>query len=199
MAINFPGPYEIVYRILIQGLEHEMRLNCMAMSSPAPGTAFASINLQTRSGTPANAQTCVDGFWAQLRPFMHTTTTVTAIELWKYPTPGSLDRDFISATSATAPAGTAGGSVVLANQDTLSFRTALGGILKVTIMESAFQTNLVVALLNNASGTIPQRIAAYVLSSAGWLLGRDDSFPFAPYRHTSGQNEALYRRRYRAT
>ena len=197
MAINYPGPYEVVYKILVSGLEHEARYNCVATPAPTAGTAFASINLQTRSGTPANAQTCVEGLWNQMRPHFHTSVTCSAIELWHYPVAGSFARDFISATTPSLPAGLSSGAVILANQDTLSFRSANGGIMKVEMMESSFQTHAVTTLVPNSSGNTIQKIAAYVLSSAGWLLARDDGFPFSAYRHTSGQNEALYRRRYR--
>lgn len=198
MALNAPGPYEVVYRVIVSAMEHEMRFNCVALGSPAPGTPFNTITFATRTvGVPVNAQTAIDGLWNQMRPHYHTSVTCGLVELWHYPVPGSDERDFISATSPVATAGTSSGAAVLANQDTLSFRSANGGIMKVTMMESSFQTNNVVTLIPNASGNTVQKIAAYVLSSVGWLLARDDGFPFAAYQHTSGQNEAIYKKRYR--
>lgn len=197
MAINYPGPYEVVFKILVLGMEHESRYNCIAIGDPPPGTPVASVSLQTRSNVPRLLQLCVDDLWTQMRPHFHTGVTHSGFELWRYPTAGSLARDFITAGAVTNPAGTSSGAVIQANEDTLSFRSANGGIMKFEMQESSFQTNQVSTLVPSATGSTIQRIAQFILSANGWLLARDDAFPFAAYRHTSGQNEAIYRRRYR--
>jgi len=198
MAINLPGPYEVDFEYLTGGITHHMRVNCVAIGAPVPGSTFASILLQTKGGGTVDALTATGNFWAFIRPFLPAATTVSGCTLWKY-VPGTYERTFIAAREANLPVGTNASAFGPAVECVLSFRTALGGIMYIRIEEHG--TNLGTfgrsSLIANASGNIQQQLAAYMLSSAGWLIARDDSFPVAPYRLLLGQNEVIFNKRYR--
>lgn len=197
MATNYPGPYEIEYNILVLGENHKLRFNCVALSSPAPGTAMTAINLQTKAGTPATAQACADNFWAQLRPFYHTGASLTGFTLWQYPIANSFSKSFVSSGVPTNPAGLSAVVPTQGGQFTLTMRTAAGGILKATLLETSVTTLIRSTLVANAAGTTSEKIAAYLLSTAAWQIGRDDAFCIAPLYQVGGQNEAVFKMRYR--
>lgn len=197
MAINYPGPYEIEYNVLVSSIPHLIRVNCVATPAPTPGSALNTITLQTRSGTPANAQTCVDGLWNLIRAAYNTGVTCQGVTLWRYPVAGSFVKTFVSAGAVTTPAGAAPGATTLAHQATLSFRTANGGIMKLTLLETAFTALTRQVLVANAAGATEQKIAAYLISGSGWAIARDDSFPITPLYGVFGQNEAIFKARYR--
>lgn len=197
MAQNFPGPYEVDYSILVTGITHHLRLSCVALGSPLPGTAPALVNLQTRAGTPQTLQICAQSLWNFLRIPFHNSVTLTGFTLWRYPIAGSLQKDFVTSGVVTNPAGASTSATTLAHQQTLSFRSANGGVMKVVMLESAYSGNARNTLISNGSGSSEQQIAAYLLSSAGWAIARDDSFPIVPLFSVGGQNEAIYKIRFR--
>ena len=201
MPINFPGPYEVdyVYRVTISSvpLDHHLRVNCMALDNPTPGTPFDEIEVQTIGGTPANLETSAVALWNWLSLQVQNTVPVVAINLWRYDT-GTFSKDFISAYAGSALAGANGAGAADSHQLTQSYRTVNGGIMKLTLLEDVNGTlKNRAALIANAAGSDDQKLAAYVISSAGWMLGRDDSFPFATLNQTFGENEATYKARHR--
>lgn len=202
MAINYPGPYEVefVYRVTIGTvtLPHYLRVNCAVVGSPAPGTAMSTINVMTKAGTPASLNTSIQTFWNWYRYQLGTTVTVDAPSLFKY-TPGTFEKTFIAAYDGAALGNGAGASGIGdSHQMTQSYRTANGGILKLTWLEDTNGTLVNQAtLVANAAGSNDQRLAAYMLSSAAWIIARDDSFPVAPLKQSFGQNEAVFRQRHR--
>jgi len=197
MAINYPGPYEVEYSYLVSSLPHVLRVNCALVGSPAIGTAMSAIQVQTRGGTPANLETSVYNFWQFVRPFFNTGVSVTGIKLWRY-TAGTFAKTFMSAYAGTAVGnGSNAGATVLAQETILTFVTALGGSMKLTFLETQFTGLTKSALVANAAGTDVQKLANYTISTAGWMLARDDSYPIAPVFQSFGQNEATFRARYR--
>lgn len=201
MAINYPGPYEVdyTYNVTIGGLTlpHHLRVNCMALGNPAVGTPMSSINFQTIGGTPAAANTCISTLWGWIRQQLNNTVTCTGAVLYKY-APGTFAKTFISAYASALPNGASALGSGDAHQFTQSYITANGGILKLTILEDINSTLKNVApVVVNAAGTNDQKLAAYMLSSAGWVIGRDDAFPTAGKNQTFGENEATFKARHR--
>lgn len=198
MAINLPGPYEVEIEYLVSAFTHKMHLNCIAVGTPAPGSTFASIQMQRKDGTTTDLLTCTGNFWGFIRPFFNTAVTVSQVTLWRY-LPGTFEKTFIAAREANLPAGTNVSVSRLAGELTCSFRSANGGMMYIRLEEhadnvGAFQQS---SLIANAGGAVQQQLAAYVLSAAGWIIARDDSFPVAPYRLLIGQNETVFDKRYR--
>lgn len=198
MAFNYPGPYEIrlFYSTTPVGhpqMTHEQRLNCVVDSSPVPGTDFADITVETRSGANIALDVAVDQWVNLLQPNFHTSSEFVLAELWKY-TPDTFDASFISAYEIVE-VGTSVGATVVAGQAILSFRTVNGGIMRLNLMESihavgqqqTFPTSVVV--IND--------IADAIVASTNEWYARDNSYPISRYKFSPGQNEALFKRRFR--
>lgn len=198
MATNYPGPYEVEYEYVVSGLTHKVRFNCVVDGAvPAAGTAPSAINLMTRSGAPRALNTCADEMWGWLRTSFATSVTCAGYTLWRYATPGSGQKTFVTQGSVMTPAGTNGSSLTLSGQHTLSFRSAAGGIMKITLLENGWTSVTRSALIANASGNQEQKIAAYIVSANNWAIARDNGFPIAPTYYTGGQNEAVFKKRNR--
>lgn len=200
MAINFPGPYEVEfpYNVPLSGVSvgHVLRVNCAAVGTPAPGTPASSVNLQTIAGTPATLQACADGLWDRIRIFLNTTATSLPFILWKY-TPGTFAKTFITSGTLTNPNGSSSNPNLAAHYLKMTFRSASGGIMGVMVSEDAQGGDTQIPLAANPAGNGYEQFAAYVISSAGWMLARDDSFPLVPYRLSFGENEAIWKKRFR--
>lgn len=195
MTLNFPGPYEFRISYLYSGVTHEMRLNFQTTGVIDPGTPFDEIDvLQANSGSikadvaMSTWLALIDGLWAA-------SCTLGPVEIWRY-FPESFVATFISAAEY-AVVGTNGGSNNAARQDTLTFRTIEGGILKLNFLETAkAQANGVFAA-TGGDGDF-DAIVNFVLDGTNWILGRDTSYPIAGLHYLTGQNEKTFRQRYRA-
>jgi hypothetical protein len=200
---NFPGPYEIELILNFPSLapirNHAIRVNCAIVGTPPPGTLFSGITVQKAGGGTGTAQAVVDQLWSFVRLAYHTSVTLTGVTIWKYVI-GTYGKDFVSAgiaagtltgASATAP--------VVAQQQTLSFRSANGSVMKMVLLEPSPTGDSTTTLIPNVSGAHHQRIAAYILSADNVALARDDAYPIAALRSSLGQNERIWRKVHRST
>ena len=199
MAINYPGPYELrlQYTCSISSvvLEHEARYNVELEADPDPGETFDNINVLTRNNPPEQLDTAVDAWVALLDDlFNSSNTSFVLAELWKYE-PLSFDASFVGIYDISAP-GTSGSANTGAGQTIYVFRTAEGGIMKLATMEG-IQSGL--APLSYAGLTVAQKaLVDWVLGDGNFFIGRDTSEPIAFKGAFPGQNEAVFKRRYRA-
>jgi hypothetical protein len=199
MALNFPGPYELRlnYTTVHTGvtLEHTQRLNVDLTADPTPVDAFNNINAKTRGGivTPDLAA-AVEAWLALIAPRFHTSSAFGIVELWKY-VPLTFDAQFISSYNPTVVAGTDTNPTVATQQETLTFRTLEGGILRIQLMESVANTNQREPYPTGDVDIDP--IFVFVFGTSNWILGRDTSYPFSAINHLGGQNEKLFRARFR--
>jgi hypothetical protein len=196
MAINYPGPYEVEIEYLTSGMKHKLRLSCVVQGEPAVGTLSSAINIVKRGGALASMDTVVSQFWAFVRPFLNTATSVNSVTLWKY-TPNSFERTFITTMGTQLANGSSATAFVLAHQATFTFRSGNGGIFKLQLMESVISQIIRSSLVANATGDAYQKLAAYCISTDSFLIARDDAYVVAPMYLIGGQNEALFRKRYR--
>lgn len=190
---NLPGPYSVEYSYQALTREHSLELNCAAIGSPPPGTPIGSISLATKGGGSILLQTAVQNFWNFYRGGHGTATSLLEWTLWKW-TGSGLSKDFVASGTVTNPLGSAGTGAVATRQAIASFRTAAGGIMYVNWIEGASNADTKVALVPSGVGLYQQQVAAYLLSSEGWAIGRDDSFPIGALRFSQGQNEAVWRK-----
>lgn len=196
MAINYPGPYEIEMEYLVSSMTHKLRFSCTVDGTPSPGTPSNTINILKRGGALASMDSVVGQFWGFLRPWFHTGVTVNQVTLWKYTT-GTFERTYIATMGVSLAAGSSATAPSLATQNTFTFRSGNGGIAKITLLEGNDPGALRYPLIANSAGDIAQKLAAYLISSDSPVLARDDSFLVAPMYRLGGQNEALFRKRYR--
>lgn len=198
---NFPGPYELEFTVsmgvVTPAREHKIRINVATVGTPAVGSLLSAVTIQKAGGGTATAQAVADQFWSFIRLAYPATVTCAGVTLWKYVS-GTFAKSFVSSGTVASPAG-ATGSVGVAMQRTLSFRTANGSVLKLVILEGNVNADTKTVLVPNASGTTDQRIAAYMLSADNAALGRDDSYPVSAMFAAYGQNERIWRKIYRGT
>lgn len=198
---NFPGPYEFEFSInmgvVTPAREHKLRVNVALVGTPAIGSLLSAITVQCAGGGTKTGQAAVDQFWSFIRLAYPSTVSCSGVVLWKY-VPGTFAKDYVASGTVASPAG-ATGSVGIAMQRTLSFRTANGSVMKTVILEGNVNADTKTTLVPNSSGTTDQRIAAYILSADNWALGRDDSYPVSAMFAAYGQNERIWRKIYRGT
>jgi len=195
---NYPGPYEI--RLFYTTNEpvtissHVLRLSLRLATDPSPGTPFDAIQTLNKAGSPGNflfadltdLLTVVRGFYVSAVDFVRA-------ELWRYP-PQSFDALFVSAQSLGI-GGTGTGTTQIAGQLIFTFRTSLGGIMKVDMRGTtvapreklSFPTAF--AAFNN--------LANYFLLPNTPFIGRDNGVPIATLYALAGQNERAWKRVYR--
>ena len=199
MPSNLPGPYEIEF--VLSGWtapirEHVMRFSVVAIGSPVAGTLPTAIDIQKMGGGTAKLDVVANQIWSFFRIVYNTTINVVGYTLWRY-VPGTLAKDYIAAGTVTTPAGTSATGAIAAQQVTLTYRSANGGVLKQVMLEPSLAGDARVVLVPNAAGTGIQRIAAYTLSADNVIIARDDSYPVAAMRSSPGQNEKIWRKIYR--
>lgn len=200
MALNFPGPYEIrlFYSVPFSGfttLQHVARYNLRVEGTPDPGTPFSGINALRRDDSPFALDgeiddwvTLIKGLWSSAA-----LTTIDYAELWKYE-PLSFDASFVSAYSIAETA-TSASANANSGQVIVTFRTAGGGIMKISFMETILAAALPDTLpFTNA--TLDAVADAVVAGTVPWLA-RDGTYPFACIAAYAGQNEAVFKKRFR--
>jgi hypothetical protein len=196
MAINYPGPYELEFPYTVNGQVHKARFSCNVQGTPSIGSPSTSINLYTRSGGTVTMDAACSTLWAFLRPLLHTSVSISAPQLFRY-APGTFQRTWVSQMATALANGSNTVAPALATQLTLTFRTGNGGIAKITVLEHGDNTPYKVPLTANPAGSGVSKLAAYAISADSWILGRDDSYLVAPLYNLNGQNEVLFRKRYR--
>jgi hypothetical protein len=202
MAVNYPGPLElrINYSVTVgsSALNHQQRLNVdPVLGEPDVGVAFDTIDVKDIEGYAISLNDLIDDWIAVLQPLYNATCTWTDVEAWWY-TPLTNDAHFISAYSIGLT-GSAGGANIPAGQVVYTFRTQEGGILRINLMEAAPTTgNPKTYAVMTAN---EQAVVDFVLTdtTGRCFLGKDTSYPFSVNKMFPGQNEALFRRRYRIT
>lgn len=193
---NLPGPYQVDYEYQVDTLTHHKRFNCIVIGNPTVPTPVASLQLATKGGGNVSLQTGIDNYWNNARLGYSTTTSILSVTLWRF-LPGTLNKDFIASVTVTNPLGNGGGSYSAAHQTTLTFRTAGGSIMKDVFIEDTSGLSTRIVLIPSGAGTYGQRAAAYWLSSEGWAIGADDTYPVSALRSSAGQNEAVFNKRFR--
>lgn len=200
MAVNFPGPYEV--RIFyttnptsLGPLTHQMRLNLRIDGTPAPGTPFTSIDALRRDDSPFPLDGEIDDWVTAISPLWVNSpaNTIDYAELWKYE-PESFDASYIS-TYSIAHTCTGATACTPAGQAMITFRTSGGGVLKINFLECEIGLGVKDALpFSNADA---DAVADAVVAGTFPWLGRDGTYPFACIALWPGQNEALFKRRFR--
>lgn len=198
MANSRVGQYRLEYELsgfTAPTRTHKLGFWIAPTAPPASGALPSAISIQLLGGGTATLQSVANGLLDFIRPLYPTTVTIGSFNLWKYVTEYS--RDFVSAgTANTAVVGT-GGSVV-AQQLTISFRHANGGIGKVVALECNIAGDAKSVLIPNPAGDRVQKLASYLLSTASPMIALDNSFPVAPLFSALGQNESVWRKVYRS-
>lgn len=197
---NFDGQYEvrIIYDTLPTGftlIEHTLTFDVLPDAvDPAPGSDFADIPLITRDGSPLDLATAVDAFVAGMIGIYPADSTIIRAELWFIPE-GTFAGTFI-ATYAIDEPGTNVTDNQVAQQSTFTFRSIGGGSGRLQFMESSISGNGKTSYPYPAASQ--NAIADLVTAASGFIIARDNTFMFANIHLSNGQNERLWRKRYRS-
>lgn len=185
MAENslYPGFVDLFYQS--NGHQHKARIPC----SPYVGLDGV-YGLET--GTPGPGYfpwtAGVDAYVTVFRGVLPATAQVIRAELWTLASPTS-DPIFRSVHEVEL-AGTAGGSSVANAQAVWTFRSDVGGIVRIYAMEAALSVNNeYFPPLWGASNI--KAVADYVLSAPSWVKARDGGKPLAGVRFLSKTNDTL--------
>ena len=191
---NFPGPGEIRLFYTVDTIQHVQRINCVPDDDYDVGEDSANILLVNRDTTTTPFETAVDEWIALLQPFYNMTDAAfVRAEFWTYP-PLSTDGVFRSVYDI-GEVGTVANETVPAAQYTITFRTAGGGGMRVVLLESILGTNLRTPVATIGGDVLA--LAVYVTALDSWVYARDNTYPVVALNGSGGQNEALWRRRYR--
>lgn len=198
MAINYDGVYEvrIYYAVTVSSvvLTHRHTVDVRLDAEPTPGDPFDTITVLNHNLSTGALDVAVDAYVSVMRPFFHTSVDFTLAELWKYPAEG-YDAQFISVyelgvqgSNATTP--------TTAQQSTITLRTVFGGVMRCQLMETS-QTG------NNREAypfgsTLATNMAAHIMDSVRPWVARDNSRAVVPISSSLGQNERLFRKRFRS-
>lgn len=201
MTLNFPGPYQLrlfytTASASFAALQHVAQYNIALTTDPSPGAAFSTITAVTGTGGPIVLSTLVDNWVALLRPIFSNSAnnTIDYCELWKF-TPGTNQSEFVS-TYAIALAGQSASPMLASGMVIQTYRTIEGGIAKFYFMES-----VLTATTRDAPPFAPADMDAirdFIATTPRPFLGADTSYPFAAIAQFPGQNEALFKKRFRA-
>lgn len=194
MASNFAGPYSIEITYIVDLIEHKHSVNCDVQGTPSAGDAPATITLETKDAVGIGMQTAVNDYVTDIAGFYNTSVDFIGYTLWKH-TPLTDIKTFISADSL-AISGTSGSATRVAGQLTMSYRTQEGGIMKLVFLETIFTDDNQISL-SGWTNSNAVSIGATLLGVGGWVLARDTSYPIASLRASFGENERVFKKRYR--
>lgn len=186
MTVYTLYPSFVIIKYTVNELEHKATIPVLA--------TFNSPNfvLDTKGGASVDWVDCVTNYVTELLPLYTTADEFTEAELWTYDDP---DGDPIFRTGAILGlAGTSTGTIE-AGQAVYAFRSQDGNIMRPTLMETNLALN--VKLTYTGLGTsVSKDIVDYILSSAGWLVARDGTFPIGLTHLTTKMNDHLRRIRF---
>lgn len=195
---NYDGQYEI--RIIYDSeptgfplIEHTLTFDVLPEGVPVAGDPFEDINILQRNSAPTVLSDFIDAFVAGLIGLYSGESTFIRAELWYIPE-GTFAGTFISAYAINEP-GIAVANNVPAQQLTYTFRSIGGGSGRIQLMEPAVSGNSKTSYPygSAALNAIPDLITAVT----GAIIARDNTFMFANIHLSLGQNERLFRKRYR--
>lgn len=200
MTINFPGPYEVrlfyTTNAATPALTHQARYNVILDGVPDVGDPFSSILAVRRDGSPFPLDGEVDD-WVTLCKGLYSSAggaaSIDYAELWKY-TAGTFDASYVS-TYSIAQTGSSASPLVAGQETIVTFRTTLGGIMKIYWLETIISTVSVDTL--PFSNTTLDTMADQLIAGTFPWIGRDGGYPIAAIAAYPGQSEALFKKRNR--
>lgn len=193
MTLNFPGPYQVDIHYTVDDLEHVQKLSLDLAADPTPGDTFDTIQAVTRAGGNVDLDDAIDAWETILLPRFSSDCQFTSCELFKCNN-DNFNRIWLSSYSMSG-VGTHVSAYAPANEVVHTYRTQEGGIMKVTWEECPLSF-FAKAPLGSAS-SYEATIRDFILSTSNWILARDTSYPIAALNLLYGQNEVIFRKRYR--
>jgi len=198
---NFDGlyelrfKYEVVVGSVVLSHVHTIDVN-LDDANPSPGELFTAIQPTFTGANLGMLDDVVEAYLDAITTFWTDDMTVNTVELWKIPE-GTFTGQFISAYTPTNNVGTNVGSTVVAGQMTMTLRSFGGGIMRLQFMETAYNDPRRLAYPTGVAGV--DAVFADLVDDSTAFLARDNTPPLAPIALLGGQNEKIFRKRYRTS
>lgn len=198
MAINYPGEFEIRinYTVLVGGItsNHQQRLNFDATTVGTIGQAFSNWFPIDQAGSDAvPLSTKLADYLDLMRDYYPSTFNIVNQELWKY-TAGTFDATWQAAEGNTR-VGTGTNPVSQDSEQIFTFRSDAGGIMRVHYMQGPL-TRGAKQVLPLSDADLDALADAFLTTTNVWKA-RDGGYPIAFIGLYPGENEALFKRRFR--
>jgi hypothetical protein len=193
MVAYYPGPYEIEFVYQVNDLNHQQRFNVTLDDLGMVGDDFDSFTAFAKDGSSIQLDTAVDTYIALVIPEYHTSSVWLSATLWEY-VPMSYVKEFV-AEYEIGEDGTSSSATVEANQETFTYRTAGGSNMRMTLLETRLTGYGVVPIAELAGGLLA--LGNHFVADTCIFHGRDNTFAASRLNHLVGQNEAVWRTRYR--
>lgn len=189
MVVNslYPGFVKFLYNANSHPHVHVLPVALDTWSS-AGGTPDL-YNLSTKGGSSVDFGTFVDAYLTLVKALFNTGSEFSVAELWGYTDPDS-DPTFLSAYAA-AVNGTSATAASPYTQLTLTFRSAAGGVSRITLMEGVTTPNQVNAFPWTGGY---DALADYLMGSTSPVIARDGGFLISGIRWAAKTNDALRRK-----
>lgn len=195
----YDGQYEvtIIYDTEPTGfpvLEHTMTFDVLPITTVVPGLDFSDIEIELRNGASSFLDVAVDALVAGLIALYPPSANIIRAELNYIP-----EATFAKTFMSSYPIGEEGVNgdfdSQAAYQATYTFRSIGGGSARLQLMESSIVSNSKISYPygSAALNAIPDLLTA----TTGFMIARDNTFVFSNLHLSSGQNERLFRKRYR--
>lgn len=196
MVLHYPGPWTVELEYVYDGLSHTAAFNVNLTSDPTPGTPFASIGVFDNQDDQVALSDRIDAFTTLYANFFTDETQFVSWTLWKNVL-NSYERTYRASHVPNEAVGlNTGGPNVPAGQLVHSYRSAGGNIAKMMFLEGISTGNTQEALPTTGM-SIHADMANWVLGDDGIFIARDDTRLVAPLRLSRGQNERVFRKRFR--
>lgn len=199
MALNFDGQWEVRIFYASGTLEtnlmnHVLKFDVNVEGEPVAGTSMNDIGLTLPDATGIELDVYLNTvFMPLLLPCYPGEANFISAELWKIPE-GTYNGTFISVMEL-GDIGTNAADTPLANQTTFTFRSLGGGGGRIQLMESSFSGNT--RQSPPYASAQANALTAHVISTSCPILARDNTRFIARIAQSDGQNEILWRKRFR--
>lgn len=190
--------YQTRIFVLVDGLTHVQRYRHIPINfSEAAGQPADQYEVQQRDFNVTAWDAAVENFLTNWVGQFNTDCTFFSAELWKYAA-GSNDAIFLSAFAPTTQP-TSGGTYTPAAESIFTARTALGHIVRFIEIEGRATGSAIIPWVADNAGNSTEKLAYDVtVASDSTIVDREGGFPISALRISNGQNEAVWRKRFRS-
>lgn len=168
---------------------HTMTIPVRINGTPVPG-GTNSLEKHVGFGFSIDFVTAMDTWAEMLAPFFYTDVAFVAADLWSQPTPAD-DPVWIQSTSLTQVGG-AEAVTVVASEAVFTFRSHLGGLFRLYLMEPSLLVNAKV--LPAAFNASEITLSDFVTGDDSWLYARDNGKPITCLGLKTKTNDVLRRK-----
>lgn len=156
--------------------------------TPVPGT---EPTLTLKDSTTQGAIAAFAEFTALYKVMLDSDVQLGLVEAYAVDA-DTEERTFLYGWNA-ALVGTASGSLQKGVMNTLTFKTIGGGVLKIVIMEGNFLSGVTLRPPYTVDSEWAN-LAAFICSGDSFIIGRDNTYPFAPISIKTKESDALRKR-----